>query len=306
MLNSPLVRSFCAALSMSLASSALAQMDDVTISAEPLRDGIYMLRGRGGNMGLSVGEDATVLIDDQFAPLTERIVAAIAGITERPVDYVLNTHWHYDHTGGNENFGEAGSLIMAHDSVRTRMVAGQTMGNGRVIEPAPPAALPVVTFNDVLGLHVNGLTVRGLHAPAAHTDGDTIVHFVEANAMHMGDIFNHGSYPFVDLASGGHIDGIIEGCAMALARADDETLIIPGHGALAGKAELQRYHDRLVAIRERIARLVAEGASLEDILAAKPTSDFDAEVDTSGFVKTEGFVTAVVKSLQMSAERTLP
>ena len=170
-------RSVCASLAMLFAASTVAQMDDVTISAEPLRDGIWMLTGRGGNMGLSVGEEATVLIDDQFAPLTDRIVAAIADITDRPVDYVLNTHWHDDHTGGNENFGAAGSLIVAHDRVRTRMVAGQTMGNGRVIEPAPPAALPVVTFNDALGLHVNGLTVRGLHAPAAHTDGDTIVHF---------------------------------------------------------------------------------------------------------------------------------
>jgi glyoxylase-like metal-dependent hydrolase (beta-lactamase superfamily II) len=305
MLRSPIARFLCPSLGMLFAASTLAQMDDVTISAEPLRDGIYMLTGRGGNMGLSVGDDATVLIDDQFAPLTERIVAAIAEVTDRPVDYVLNTHWHYDHTGGNENFGEAGSLIMAHDNVRSRMVAGQTMGNGRVIEPAPPAALPVVTFNDSLGLHVNGHTVRGLHVSAAHTDGDTIVHFVEANAMHMGDIFNHGSYPFIDLGSGGHIDGIIEGCALALARADDETLIIPGHGALARKADLQRYHDRLVAIRERIAQRVGGGESLEEILAARPTADFDAEVDTSGFVGVEGFVTAVVKSLQMSADGAL-
>jgi glyoxylase-like metal-dependent hydrolase (beta-lactamase superfamily II) len=288
---------------MLFAAPTVAQMDDVTISAEPLRDGIWMLTGRGGNMALSVGEEATVLIDEQFAPLTDRIVAAIADITDRPVDYVLNTHWHYDHTGGNENFGAAGSLIVAHDRVRTRMVAGQTMGNGRVIEPAPPAALPVVTFNDALGLHVNGLTVRGLHAPAAHTDGDTIVHFQEANAMHMGDIFNHGSYPFIDLNSGGHIDGIIAGCAMALALSDEDTLIIPGHGALARKADLQRYHDRLVAIRARIAQHLADGKTLDEILAAKPTADFDGEVDTSGFVKTEGFVTAVVQSLQLGAAR---
>ncbi|MEE4278727.1 MAG: MBL fold metallo-hydrolase [Halieaceae bacterium] len=284
------------------ATSSLAQMEDVVIEAQPLRDGIYMLTGAGGNMGLSVGDDATFLIDDQFAPLTDRIVAAIAKVSDRPVDYVLNTHWHYDHTGGNENFGKSGSLIMAHDNVRARMVAGQNMGNGRVIEPAVPAALPVVTFNDSLGLHVNGQTVRGIHVNPAHTDGDTIVHFQEANAMHMGDIFNHGSYPFVDLSSGGHIDGIIEACAMALELADDETLIIPGHGSVARRGDLKAYHDRLVAIRERIAQHVAAGQSLEEILAAKPTADFDDEVDTTGFVKTEGFVTAVVKSLQMSMD----
>ena len=283
-----------------LAPGATAQdMDDVVIEAQALRDGIYMLTGRGGNIGLSVGDDATFIIDDQFAPLTEKIVAAIAEVSDRPVDYVLNTHWHYDHTGGNENFGERGSLIMAHDNVRTRMVAGQTMASGRVVEPAPDAALPVVTFNSELGLHVNGQTVRGIHVPAAHTDGDMIIHFEEANAMHMGDIFNHGSYPFIDIGSGGNINGIIDGCAKALELADDDTLIIPGHGVLAKKADLQRYHDRLFVIRDRIAELMENGSSLEEILAAKPTEDYDKEVNTGGFVKPEGFITAVVKSLEM-------
>ncbi|MEO1082287.1 MAG: MBL fold metallo-hydrolase [Pseudomonadota bacterium] len=281
------------------APGAMAQeMDDVVIEAQALRDGIYMLTGRGGNIGLSVGEDATFIIDDQFAPLTEKIVAAIAKISDRPVDYVLNTHWHYDHTGGNENFGKSGSLILAHDNVRTRMVAGQTMGSGRVIEPAPDAALPVVTFNDELGLHVNGQTVRGIHVKAAHTDGDMIIHFAEANAMHMGDIFNHGSYPFIDLGSGGNINGIIDGCAKALELADDDTLIIPGHGVLANKDDLQRYHDRLFAIRDRIAELMERGNSIEEILAAKPTADYDKEVNTGGFVKPEGFIKAVVSSLE--------
>ena len=280
-----------------LSPRATAQMEDVTVEAIPVRDGVYMLTGAGGNMGLGVGDDATFLVDDQFAPLSERIVAAIARVSDRPVDYVLNTHWHYDHTGGNENFGERGALILAHDNVRTRMVEGQTMANGRVVEPAVPGALPVVTFNDKLALHVNGHTIRGHHVEHAHTDGDTLVHFEEANVFHMGDTFVNGGYPFVDLRSGGHIDGIIEAAATVLALSDGETRIIPGHGALASKADLQRYHDMLVTIRDRVAARVAKGESLEVIVAAKPTADFDAAVDANGFIKPDMLVEAIFRSL---------
>ena len=210
---------------------------------------------------------------------------------------MLNTHWHYDHTGGNENFGEAGALIFAHDNVRTRMEKGQTMANGRVVEPAPDVALPVVTFNDQMSLHVNGQTVHGLHVEHGHTDGDTLVHFEEANVIHMGDTFLNGGYPFVDLASGGHINGVIEAAAMALAVSDDDTLIIPGHGPLGTRADLLQFHDMLVAIRDRVAQRMADGESLETIVAARPTADFDGMVNADGFIKPDMLVTAIYESL---------
>ncbi len=272
-------------------------MADVVIEAQPVADGIYMLTGRGGNIGVSVGEDATFIIDDQFAPLTERIVAAIAEISDRPVDYVLNTHWHYDHTGGNENLGKAGALIMAHDHVHERMQAGQTLGTGRVVEPAPKAALPVVTFSETLTLHANGQTILGTHIANAHTDGDTIVFFREANVMHTGDAFVNGSYPFVDRSSGGHIDGIIAAAAFVYEMSDANTRIIPGHGPIADRDEVKRFHDMLVAIRGRVAALIEEGKSLEEIQAAKPTADFDGQVNANGFVKPDGLVAAIFDSL---------
>jgi glyoxylase-like metal-dependent hydrolase (beta-lactamase superfamily II) len=281
----------------SLAPAATAQMEDVEITVESVADGIYMLTGSGGNIGLCVGEDATFLIDDQFAPLNEKIVAAIGEVSPRPVDYVLNTHWHYDHVGGNEKLDGQGALILAHDNVRKRMAAGQFMSIAdRTIEPAPAAALPVMTFNDSLTLHVNGQTIRGKHVRHAHTDGDTMVFFEEANVIHMGDTYMKDRYPFVDLESGGNVNGFIEAAAAALALGDADTKIIPGHGALATKTDLQAFHDMLAAIRDRIAGMMGEDMALDAIQAAKPTSPFDERFD-GGFISAEVFVGFVYASL---------
>lgn len=282
-----------------LSPAAVAQngMEDVEILVQPVAEGIYMLTGRGGNIGLSVGEDATFIVDDQYAPLTGKILAAIASVTDRPVDYVLNTHWHFDHTGGNENLGERGALIMAHDNVHKRMAAGQYMSAFDMqIDPAPAVALPVVTFNDQLTLHANGLTIRGFHMANAHTDGDTLVHFEEVNVVHTGDTFFNGIYPFIDLESGGGITGMIAAVDKVLTLANDDTAIIPGHGPLASRDDLVGYRAMLVAIRDAVARMIAEGKSLEDIQAAKPTADFDAEF-ADGFVPPERFVATVYASL---------
>lgn len=273
-------------------------MADVEITAEPVAEGIYMLAGQGGNIGLSVGDDATFIVDDQYAPLTEKIVARIASITDRPVDYVLNTHWHFDHTGGNENFGKRGALIMAHDNVRKRMADGQYMQAFQMqIDPAPAVALPVLTFNDRLTLHANGQTIKGIHVKNAHTDGDTLVYFTEANVLHMGDTYFNGLFPFIDLESGGSIDGLIGAVQQSLAIGDEATKIIPGHGPLASKDDLQAYHDMLKTLRDRVADAVAEGKSLEQVVAAKPSAEFDATANRFGFLTPDQFVTTIFNSV---------
>ena len=275
-----------------------AQMDDVTIDVERVADGIYMLAGRGGNIGLSIGKEATFIIDDQFAPLTGKITAAIATVTDRPVDYVFNTHWHYDHVGGNEHLGAAGALILAHDNVRGRMKAGQFFEiSGRNVEPAPAVALPVVTFDDGLKLHINGQTVEGIHVADAHTDGDTLVFFREANVLHTGDTFVKDSFPFVDMGSGGSIDGLIAAAEVSLSLTDENSRIIPGHGALANRADLEAIHNMMKTIRDRVARMIDEGKSLAEILSTKPTEEFDARFGGSGFITNEVFVGFVHKSL---------
>jgi glyoxylase-like metal-dependent hydrolase (beta-lactamase superfamily II) len=230
---------------------AAAQVDfsKVEVTTEKLADGIYMLMGAGGNLGLAVGNDAVFLIDDQYAPLTPKIQAAIAAITRKPVQFVLNTHWHDDHTGGNERFAEAGALIVAHDNVRKRMSTEQFLAFFKMrVEPSPKAALPLVTFSTDVTFHINGDEVVALHFPAAHTDGDTIVHFRRADVIHMGDIHFNYLYPFIDSSSGGSADGVIAAVDRALALATDRTKIIPGHGPLASKGDLQAYRDMLATV----------------------------------------------------------
>jgi len=195
------------------AMPALAQdFDAVEIRTTDLGGGIYMLQGAGGNLGLSVGEDGVFLIDDDYAPLAEKIREAIAVVTDQPVGFLINTHWHGDHTGGNENLGSAGVTIFAHDNVRARL-----LGQG-----APAVALPVVTFNDTTTFHMNGQTIHVFHAAAAHTDGDALIHFREADVIHMGDTYFNGFYPFIDVASGGSLDGTLAAADQALALADDK------------------------------------------------------------------------------------
>ncbi|MEL6869057.1 MAG: MBL fold metallo-hydrolase [Pseudomonadota bacterium] len=299
-----LIFATCAALVAALCVPAIAQdaapdpMADVVIDAQPVAGDVYMLTGRGGNIGLYAGDDVTFIVDDQFAPLTERIVAAIAETTDRPLDYVLNTHWHYDHTGGNENLGKAGIVILAHDNVHRRMQAGQTIeAFNRVVPPAPQDALPTITFDNTLTLHADDETIRGIHVRHAHTDGDTLVYFENANVIHMGDTFFNGLYPFIDLSSGGSIDGIIAAGEKALTVGDAETKIIPGHGPLASKQDLKDYLAALKPIRASVAKLIADGKTLEEVVAAKPTAPFDATANRRGFLSPEQFTTTVFSSL---------
>lgn len=266
-----------AALTAAGPLQAQDDMADVEIGVTDLGNGLYMLTGRGGNMGLSVGEDATFLIDDQFAPLTPKIKAAIAGLTDDAVKFVFNTHWHFDHVGGNENFGETGAVIVAHDNVRQRMSEDQFLeAFNREVPASPPEALPVVTFNDRVTLHLNGETIRAFHTPHAHTDGDSVIYFDGANVFHMGDTFFHKMYPFIDASSGGTVDGVIEAANAVLALADEDSVIIPGHGPIATRDDLRAYRDMLATVRDSVKAMIGDGMTLEQVQAANPTADFDA------------------------------
>ena len=284
---------FFTVASLLIASAAPAQdFSKVEIRAEKLSETTYMLVGAGGNIGLSVGEDAVFVIDDQFAPLAAKIKAAIARITPKPVQFVLNTHFHFDHTGGNEAFGKDGALIVAHDNVRRRMSRDQLISlvNTTTPQPASPkVALPVITVAGELSFHINGDEVHAFHVPRAHTDGDLVVHFRQSDVVHMGDTFFNGSYPFIDVSSGGSADGVVAAADRVLALATDKTKIIPGHGPLASKADLQAYRDMVSTVSQRVKDLRRDGKSDADIRAAQPAADFDARYG-KGFIKPELFV----------------
>jgi glyoxylase-like metal-dependent hydrolase (beta-lactamase superfamily II) len=280
-----------------LTSPAFAQETDfsaASIETQEVADGLYMLMlvGAGaGNIALSVGDDGAVIVDTQFAPLNEKIRAAIRQAGGGDVKFVVNTHWHGDHAGGNEPFGNADAVIIAHNNVRTRMSTEQVMtafGAPQTIPPSPAAALPVLTFPNRATFHWNGNRVNVYHAPNAHTDGDSIIHFTDLNAFHMGDTFVNGGYPFIDNGSNGSIDGIIAAGESVLARSDENTKIIPGHGALATPDDLRAFLNVVSTTRERIQTLIDQGRSLDDVIAAKPTAEWDATFG-AGFMNGETF-----------------
>lgn len=262
---------------------------DVVIKTTKVTDGIYMLEGAGGNIGVSVGEDGVFMIDDQFAPLADRIKKAIAEISDEPVRFLFNTHWHYDHTGGNESFGEHGATIVAHDNVHKRMSVDTPISPDQTIPASPETALPVITYNDRMTFRLNGNEIQVFHVSNAHTDGDSIVYFLDSNVMHTGDVFSHGVYPFIDTLSKGSIDGIIRTVESLLKIVNDKTRIIPGHGPLVGKQELKDYHKLLKTLRSRMQKLIDEGKSIDEIIALKPFADYDDKLG-NGFLNPEAFL----------------
>ena len=277
-------------------------LSKVEIATTELGGGLYMLTGAGGNIGVSIGPDGVFLVDDQFAPLTPKIEAAVAALTPEPVRFVINTHWHGDHTGGNENLAGAGALIVAHESVRTRMSTEQFMAAfDRRVPPSPESALPVVTFDSSIGFHLNGSEIKAVHLDPSHTDGDAIVHFRDANVIHTGDTFLNGMYPFTDLSSGGDFEGFIAAAEALLARSDASTKIIPGHGPLATRADLVAFRDMLVTVRDAVRRQIQAGVSRGDVIAARPTAALDARFG-GGSMKPDRFVGIVYDSLSAAAE----
>lgn len=292
-------RLIAASLGLLLTVPLAAQdQPEVNITRTELGHGLFMLQGQGGNIGVSIGDDGVILVDDQFAPLTPKIEASIREVSAAPIRFVLNTHWHFDHTGGNENLGKAGAVIVAHHNVRTRMEAGGLMeAFNRQVEPAPGVALPVVTFGEDLQLHLNGLRMEAHHVSAAHTDGDAFVWWPEANVLHAGDLYFNGFYPVIDWGSGGHIDGMVAAVDRMLGLINAQTKVVPGHGGLSNRAELQAYRDMLATVARSMNALVAEGKTLDEVKAAGPTAAFDAQWG-NGFLKIEPWIEMVYQGVK--------
>lgn len=276
------------------------EFDAVKIEVYDVAPGILMLVGLGGNIGVSFGEDATFMIDGQFGPLTEKIFAGIATRTDKPVQVVLNTHWHLDHVAANENLVDHGVTLLAHENVRKRLSVDQVLPSfGQIVPARPQKALPSVTFSEDMSLHWNGDSIEIFHAPGAHTDGDTIVHFRKGNVIHMSDTYFNGMYPLIDIDCGGSIDGMIAVAEEVLARSNENTKIIPGHGPLSNPFELEMYRDMMVTVRDTVSTLIQEGKSQEEAIAAKPTAAIDADW-IGGVLEPDVFVAHVYTSLSES------
>jgi cyclase len=267
---------------MALAAAAAAQnppapaaqpdFSKVEIKATKIGGNFYTLEGQGGTIGVLAGPDGVFMVDTQFAPLTEKIVAAIRQITDRPIRFIVNTHVHGDHTGGDENFAKLGATILARDELRARLASPP---NG----PKPPAtALPILTYRGQVTLHMNGEDVQLIPVPVAHTDGDTMVRFPGVDVIMTGDFYRSVGYPNIDRANGGTLNGLVAGLNAVIDAAGPSTKIIPGHGAIVDKTGVAAHRDMVMAVRDKVAALVRQGKTQQEVLAAKPTSDYDAKV----------------------------
>ena len=284
-----------AILAIALPLAAQPDFSKVEVKATKVAGSVYMLTGAGGNIGVSVGDDGIVVVDDQYAPLAEKIRAALKGITDKPVRFVLNTHYHGDHTGGNEAFGKEGTPIIAHDNVRGRLAAGTTR-RGTATPPAPKSALPIVTFNDKLTVHLNGEEVRAVHFPAGHTDGDSVIYFTKSNVVHMGDDYFNGFYPFVDRENGGSVQGLIRNIEKVLAGLPADAKVIPGHGPLSDKTGLGNFLQVLKETWAAVEKAHKAGKSAEQMKSDKILDKWDAQWG-QGFIKTNTWIDAIAAEL---------
>ncbi len=296
------MRPFLAIQQITLALAAISapaaaqapEFSKVEIKAEVLAPGVAVLFGLGGNIGVSYGPDGTVLIDDQFAPLTDKITAAVARLGAPPVRYLVNTHWHFDHSGGNENLGKAGVTIFAHDNVRVRMAAGGKVA-GNVTPPAPAAALPVVTYAQGLTFHLNGDDIDAVFTGGGHTDGDTVLLWRKANVLHTGDLMMNGlGFPFIDISSDGNALRLVTTLDRVLAMTNASTKIIPGHGPVATRADLQAWRTMIAGAVETVRKARARKQTLASFLAANPLKSIEKP---DGFVSADDFATAIWRSL---------
>ena len=281
---------------VAMATSALAQnqqtdFSKVEIKTTKLSDKFYTLEGQGGTIGALVGPDGVFLVDTQFAPLTEKIVAAVKKISPSPIKFIVNTHVHGDHTGGNENFAKLGATIFSRDQLRARLA--RPAGNAAA---APPAALPVVTYDGPITVHMNGEDVQLIPIRVAHTDGDTLVRFPGLDILMTGDYYRSVGYPNIDRANGGTLNGMLEGLGTTIGLAGPTTKIIPGHGAMVDRVAVTAHRDMILAVRDKVAQMVKQGKTAQEIIAAKPTAEFDSKIEQAAMTS-ERFINQLYAEL---------
>lgn len=279
---------------------AASHNKEVTIKTTKVTKGIYLLQGKGGNIAISVGNDGIFMIDDKFAPMSKDIKDEISKISKKEVKFLINTHWHGDHTGGNANFAKDGIVIVSHENVRKRMSKDNfIIAFNKTIKASRSIALPMLTFNDSMNFHMNNEDIEIIHLNNAHTDGDSIVFFKNSNVLHTGDIFFNGFYPYIDESSEGSVKGIIKAVDYILSIVDDKTKIIPGHGKLANKKDLLAYKRMLTLVSIRMEKLISENKTLEEVLALKPNADIDEEFG-KGFLNPEKFLSILYSLIKAS------
>jgi cyclase len=272
--------------------------NNVTIKTTKLTDSLYMLEGSGGNILVSIGQDGVFMVDDQFAPLTAKIKDAISKITDKPIKFVINTHWHPDHTGGNENLGETGVIIVSHDNVKKRLSSEQFSDFfKRSVPPLSEKGLPIITFSDNMSIYQNDDQINIIHMDNGHTDGDSIVYFTKNNIIHVGDDFSDKAYPFIDISSGGTVDGLISSLKTISSIINDNTKVISGHTGISNKTKVNEYANMLTEVRNQINQMITEGKSLGEIISLQPTSKYDKVYYDYNNIKPKDFVTLVYQSL---------
>lgn len=294
--------SFYAAFWLVLTTFAFSQpsnMDDVEVKVTHIAGSFHMLEGRGGNIGISIGSDGVFMVDDQFAPLTETILAAITELTDQPVSFIVNTHLHGDHVGGNENLRKMGAYIIAHDLVRDRLKHRTVNRQTGILGPgAPESALPDITYSQLLTLHYNDEEIRVIKMPPAHTDGDSIVQFTKSNVIHTGDVFRTTTYPVIDTNHGGTFQGTLDTLSYLIQIGDTETIYVPGHGVPASKGDIMKWRKMLTTIAQRIQQSVDKGDALDEALARNPGLEFNHRWSAeSGFASTKVFMTTIYNEL---------
>jgi len=271
-----------AAAALCLLGAAHAQQQPdfskVEIKTTPLADNLYLLEGQGGTISALTGPEGVLLVDAQFAPLTDKLAAAVRKVSNQPIRFLVNTHVHGDHTGGNANFAKLGATLLSRDELRDRLARPRPNASGVPGQPAPAQALPTITYDGPVTVHLNGEDVRLIPIRGAHTDGDTLVQFVRHDVLATGDYYRSTGYPVVDLINGGTLKGLVDGLGATIALAGPRTKIVPGHGPVVDRAALVAHRDLLLAVRDKVIPLVAQGKTVDEVIAARPTADFDAQV----------------------------
>ncbi len=291
-------------LLLSIPAAAQQNLDTVKIRPLKLTDNIYMLKGSGGNIGVLVGKDGTLVVDDQFAPLSNKINGAIKTIDPAEIKFIVNTHIHGDHTGGNDNFSRMGVTIVAHDNVRDRMMKESTGRNGQKNPPRAKEALPAITFPDKINFHLNDEDIEVIALDKGHTDGDVMIHFKKANIYHMGDAFVRYGYPFIDASNGGSFTAFVNSLDKMLAILDDNSKVIPGHGEVATKADVKAFRDKMADIRDQVTAALKKGTKVEEITSLPIATKYDADFGTTGFVKGKDFVLMAAENIKATMPAT--